>query len=135
MQKIGNCFIATENDVDKLEFNWGVIHILAKESMTGSGTFSFGHVVLQPGQGHVRHNHPTADEVIYVLSGEADQMLDDEPAVKVKAGDCIWIPKAVYHSTINKGSGPVILIVVYAPAGAEQALWDDPNVKITLPQG
>ena len=135
MQKIGNCFISTENDVDKLEFNWGVIHILAKESMTGSGTFSFGHVVLQPGQGHVRHNHPTADEVIYVLSGEADQMLDDEPAVKVKPGDCIWIPKAVYHSTINTGSEPVILIVVYAPAGAEQALWDDPNVKITLPQG
>ena len=135
MQKIGNCFIATENDVDKLEFNWGVIHILAKESMTGSGTFSFGHVVLQPGQGHVRHNHPTADEVIYVLSGEADQMLDDEPAVKVKPGDCIWIPKAVYHSTINKGSEPVILIVVYAPAGAEQALWDDPNVKITQSQG
>jgi oxalate decarboxylase/phosphoglucose isomerase-like protein (cupin superfamily) len=135
MQKIGNCFIATENDVDKLEFNWGVIHILAKESMTGSGTFSFGHVVLQPGQGHVRHNHTTADEVIYVLSGEADQMLDDEPAVKVKPGDCIWIPKAVYHSTINKGSEPVILIVVYAPAGAEQVLWDDPNVKITLSQG
>ena len=135
MQKIGNCFIATENEVDKLEFNWGVIHILAKESMTGSGTFSFGHVVLQPGQGHVRHNHPTADEVIYVLSGEADQMLDDEPAVKVKAGDCIWIPKAVYHSTINTVSEPVILIVVYAPAGAEQALWDDPNVKITRSQG
>src|SRR5262249_53350980 len=133
MQKIGNCFIATENDVDKLEFNWGVIHILAKENMTRSGTFSFGHVVLQPGQGHVRHNHPTADEVIYVLSGEADQMLDDESAVKVKPGDCIWIPKAVYHSTINKGSEPVILIVVYAPAGAEQVLWDDPNVKITLP--
>ncbi len=134
MQKIGSCFIATEHDVDKLEFNWGVIHILAKESMTGSGTFSFGHVVLQPGQGHVRHNHPTADEVIYVLSGEAEQMLDDEPAVKVKPGDCIWIPKAVYHSTINKGSDPVILIVVYSPAGAEQALWEDPDVKITLPQ-
>ena len=133
MQKIGTCFIATENDVEKLEFNWGVIHVLAKESMTGSGTFSFGHVVLQPGQGHVRHNHPTSDEVIYVLSGEADQMLDDEPAVRVKPGDCIWIPKAVYHSTINTGSEPVILLVVYAPAGAEQVLWDDPNVKITLP--
>ncbi len=134
MQKIGNCFIATENDVDKLEFDWGVIHILARESMSGSGTFSFGHVLLQPGQGHVRHNHPTADEVIYVLSGEADQMLDDKPAVRVKPGDCIWIPKAIYHSTINKGSEPVILIVVYSPAGAEQVLWDDPNVKITPSQ-
>jgi oxalate decarboxylase/phosphoglucose isomerase-like protein (cupin superfamily) len=133
MQKIGSCFIATENDVDKLEFDWGVIHILAREKMTGSKTFSFGHVVLQPGQGHVRHNHPSADEVIYVLSGEGEQMLDDRPAVMVKPGDCIWIPEGVYHSTINKGSQPMHLIVVYAPAGAEGVLWEDPNVKITAP--
>ena len=131
MQKIGNCFITQEQDVDKLEFDWGVIHMLAREEVTGGKTFSFGHVVLKPGQGHVRHNHPTADEVIYVLSGEADQMLDDQPAVPVRAGACIWIPQGVYHSTINTGTEPVHLIVVYAPAGAEQVLWDDPNVRIT----
>jgi oxalate decarboxylase/phosphoglucose isomerase-like protein (cupin superfamily) len=134
MQKIGSCFISTENDVDKLQFDWGVIHILAREKMTGSKTFSFGHVVLQPGKGHVRHNHPGADEVIYVLSGEGDQMLDDQPAVRVKPGDCIWIPKDVYHSTINQGSEPMILLVVYSPAGAEDALWQDPNVQITAPE-
>jgi oxalate decarboxylase/phosphoglucose isomerase-like protein (cupin superfamily) len=133
-RKIGTCFIATEQDVDKLEFDWGVIHMLAHEKITGGKTFSFGHVVLQPGQGHVRHNHPTADEVIYVLSGTADQMLDDQPAVPVKPGDCIWIPEGVYHSTINTGTDPVHLIVVYAPAGAEQVLWQDPTVRVTPPK-
>lgn len=134
MQKIGECLVTTQKDVDRLEFDWGVIHMLARENLTGSSSFSFGHVVLQPGKGHIRHNHPTADEVIYVLSGEADQMLDDQPAVPVRAGDCIWIPKGVYHSTINTGSDPLTLIVVYSPAGAEQVLWDDPAVSITPPQ-
>lgn len=133
MQKLGTCFITTTDDVEKLEFDWGIIHMLAQEKVTGGKTFSFGHVVLQPGKGHVRHNHPTADEVIYVVSGEAEQMLDDEEPVMIKPGDCIWIPQGVYHSTINKGSEPIHLIVVYAPAGAEGVLWEDPNVTITPP--
>lgn len=133
MKKIGACFITDTNSVDKLEFDWGVIHMLSEEKVTGGKTFSFGHVVLQPGKGHIRHNHPTADEVIYVVSGEAEQMLDDQPPVMIKAGDCLWIPKGVYHSTINRSSEPILLIVVYAPAGAEQVLREDPNVKITPP--
>ncbi len=135
MQTIGRCSVTTSSDVDTLTFNWGTIHMLATEQVTSGKTFSFGHVVLNPGQGHVRHNHPTADEVIYVLSGEADQMLDDQPPVPIKAGDCIWIPQGIYHSTINTGPEPIRLIVVYAPAGAEQVLWSDPAVTVTPPQG
>ena len=131
MQKIGTCTVTTTDDVDKLEFDWGVIHMLSEESVTGGQSFSFGHVVLAKGKGHVRHNHPTADEVIYVVSGEGDQMLDDAGTVKVTAGDCIWIPKGVYHSTVNIGDEPMVLLVVYAPAGAEQVLREDPTVKIT----
>jgi oxalate decarboxylase/phosphoglucose isomerase-like protein (cupin superfamily) len=87
--------------------------------------------VLAKGKGHGRHNHPTSDEVIYVVSGEGDQMLDDAGTVRVKPGDCIWIPKGVYHSTVNRGDEPMVLLVVYAPVGAELALRDDPTVKIT----
>ena len=133
MQKLGRCMITTKNDVDQLEFDWGIIHMLSEERVTGAKTFSFGVVSLQPGKGHVRHNHPDADEIIYVVSGEADQMLDDEPAVPVRAGDCIWIPEGIYHSTINTGDTPVQLIVIYAPAGAEGVLRQDPTVKITPP--
>ncbi len=133
MQTIGRCHVTTKKDVDKLEFDWGIIHMLAYEGATGGKTFSFGVVELQPGKGHIRHNHPTADEVIYVVSGEADQMLDDEEPIRIQAGDCIWIPRGIYHSTINRSTEPIQLIVVYSPAGAEQALWEDPNVKITPP--
>ncbi|MCI0713708.1 MAG: cupin domain-containing protein [Chloroflexi bacterium] len=133
MRTIGSCHITTTNDTDKIEFDWGVIHLLCEEPVTGGKTMSFGSVVLQAGQGHIRHNHPTADEIIYVVSGEADQMLDDEEPVRVKAGDCIWIPQGVYHSTINRSDEPIHLIVVYAPAGAEQVLREDPTVKITSP--
>lgn len=133
MKSIGRCTITRNEDVDRLEFDWGRIHMLSEERVTGAASFSFGHVELSTGQGHVRHNHPTADEVIFVLSGSGDQMLDDREPVPIAAGDCIWIPRGVYHSTVNRGAEPMALLVVYAPAGAEQALRSDPEVRIEPP--
>ncbi|MCA9835954.1 MAG: cupin domain-containing protein [Trueperaceae bacterium] len=133
MKTIGRCKITRNEDVDQLRFDWGTLHFLSDENATGAKSFSFGHVELAVGKGHVRHNHPDADEIIYVMSGEGDQMLDDEPAVHVKKGDSIWIPKGIYHSTINQGSEPMHLLVVYAPAGAEQVLWQDPGVTVLKP--
>ena len=135
MKRVGNCTVTRADDVDTLAFDWGKIHMLSEESVTGARSFSFGLVELAAGQGHVRHNHEGADEVIYVLSGEGEQMLDDKDTVPVKTGDCIWIPKGVYHSTVNRGKDAMRLIVVYAPAGAEQALREDSSVNIVPAEG
>lgn len=135
MKNIGTCTITRNEDVDQLQFDWGVIRMLSEERVTGATSFSFGYVELAEGKGHVRHNHPTADEIIYVLSGEGDQMLDDKDTARVTAGDCIWIPKGVYHSTVNRGNEPMRLIVVYAPAGAEQVLREDLTVTVIPPEG
>ena len=135
MKRVGNCTVTRADDVDTLAFDWGKIYMLSEARVTGAQSFSFGLVELTAGQGHVRHNHPDADEVIYFLSGEGEQMLDDKDTVPVKAGDCIWIPKGVYHSTVNRGEDAMRLIVVYAPAGAEQALRDDPAVEIIPAEG
>jgi oxalate decarboxylase/phosphoglucose isomerase-like protein (cupin superfamily) len=131
MKTIGRCKITRKEDVDQLEFDWGKLNFLSDEPTTGAKSFSFGVVELAVGKGHTRHNHPGVDEIIYVVSGEGDQMLDDQEPVRVKAGDSIWIPKDIYHSTINRGSEAMKLIVVYSPAGPEQLLRQDPAVKIT----
>jgi oxalate decarboxylase/phosphoglucose isomerase-like protein (cupin superfamily) len=90
--------------------------------------------VLQPGQGHERHNHPDADEILFILSGEGDQMLDDEEPVRVRAGASIYVPRGVYHSTMNAGWEPLRFVVVYAPAGPENVLRGLPGVRI-VPAG
>lgn len=134
MQKFNDCTITYNNDVDSLVFDWGTIHMLSEARVTGSKSISFGSVALEPGKGHARHNHPEADEIIYVVAGEGTQMLDDHEAVPVKPGACIWIPMGTYHSTVNTGSVTMQLVVAYIPAGAEQVLYKDPNVKI-IPAG
>ncbi len=130
MEKIGSCTIAYGQDVETLAFDWGNIKLLSEPKVTGGQTMTFGMVVVEPGKGHTRHNHPSADEVIFVISGEGEQMLDDEPPVMIRPGASVYIPRGVYHSTLNTGWEPLRLIVVYAPAGEEEVLRALPDVTI-----
>ena len=130
MEKIGSCTIVYGQDVDTLAFDWGDIKLLSEPRVTGGQTMTFGMVVVEPGKGHVRHNHPNADEIIFVISGEGEQMLDDEPPVLIRPGASVYIPRGVYHGTLNTGWEPLRLIVVYAPAGEEEVLRALPDVAV-----
>ncbi len=58
-------------------FDWGVIKWFVTPDDTAGANLTFGEVVLLPGKGHDRHNHPESEEILYVLAGEGEQMLDD----------------------------------------------------------
>jgi oxalate decarboxylase/phosphoglucose isomerase-like protein (cupin superfamily) len=119
MQQFGSAVLTRADDVDTLQFDWGALKMLSDPHSTGAESFSFGTVNIAPGTGHERHNHPDADEVIFVRSGTGMQMLDDEEPVAIGPGDCIFVPKGVYHATENTGWETLRLIVVYTPAGPE----------------
>lgn len=124
----------TAVDADKVatySFDWGIIKWLVSPDQTPGAGITFGEVILLPGQGHVRHNHPFSEEILYVLSGSGEQMVDDKAPFAVKPGDTIYIPTAIYHSTINTGWEPLRLLALYNPAGAERALLDLPDYRVT----
>lgn len=134
MDEIGPCTVAYADDVETLRFDWGDVTILSCPDRAGGPSMSFGTAGLEPGDGHERHNHPEADEILFILSGEGEQMLDDEEPVTVGPGAMIHIPRGVYHSTMNTGPEPLRFVVVYAPAGPENVLRGLPGVEI-VPAG
>ena len=134
MQRLGAGTITTTANVETLAFDWGTIHMLSEPQVTGAQRHSFGVTEVAPGGGHGRHNHPGAEEIIYVISGEGEQMVDDQPPVKIGPGSCVFIPDGIYHATHNTGSEPMRLIIVYAPAGAERLLREIPGCHV-LPPG
>ncbi|HEV8053783.1 MAG TPA: cupin domain-containing protein, partial [Candidatus Limnocylindrales bacterium] len=75
------------------------------------------------------HNHPDADEILYVLAGAGDQMVDDGEPFAVRPGQAIWVPEGAFHSTVNTGWEPLVLLAIYAPAGAEQVLKTLPDYR------
>lgn len=134
MQRLGAGAITYGEDVETLVFDWGKIKILSEPAVTEAERFSFGMVVLEPGKGHDRHNHPGSEEVIFVMSGEGEQMIDDQPPVHVRPGACIYVPADIYHSTLNTGWEPLRLLVVYAPAGPERLLREIPGCDVRPPE-
>lgn len=134
IQEVGTGRIVYSEDVESLVFDWGVLHFLSAPDITGAERFSFGVVELAQGKGHESHAHPGVEEIIYVMSGEGEQVVDNHPAVHVRPGAAIFVPPDVPHSTINTGTDRLVLIVVYAPAGSERELREMPECQV-LPPG
>jgi oxalate decarboxylase/phosphoglucose isomerase-like protein (cupin superfamily) len=128
-----NVFVYPDG-VDKFGFDWGQLSLTVGPEVNGAKTFSGGVVDLPSGKGHSRHNHPGSEEIIFVISGEGEQMVEDvegNPVVdKVRAGCTIFVPESRFHSTLNTGSGPMQLFVVYSPAGPERGLRELPDFRI-----
>jgi oxalate decarboxylase/phosphoglucose isomerase-like protein (cupin superfamily) len=111
-----------------------LIKPLVAKANTDNPAMSMLHVVLLPGKGHTRHNHPDADEILYILAGRGEQMVDDGKPFPVTAGQAVFIPTAAFHSTINTGWEPLSLLAIYGPAGAEEALRGLPDFQ-EIPPG
>lgn len=122
--------LVTPGDVTTMTFNWGSIKWFVTPHAIQGASSSLGEVIVSPGQGHARHNHPDADEVIYVISGEGRQMVDDGEPFAIKEGDSVYIQKGVWHSTDNTTWRPLRLIVTYTPGGEEKALEAAPDYRL-----
>jgi oxalate decarboxylase/phosphoglucose isomerase-like protein (cupin superfamily) len=117
------------NSIPTQTFEWGAIKWFVTPELTEGAGITFGEVVLQPGRGHDRHNHHESEEILYVLSGEGEQMLDDREPFAVKPGDTIYVPTGVFHSTRNTGWEPMRLLALYNPGGPEKVLEGLPDFQ------
>lgn len=126
-------------DVDAYGFEWGHLSVTLGPAVNGAKNFSAAVVTVPPGQGHARHNHPGAEEIIFILKGAGEQMVEDEagnPHVEqVGAGCTVFIPESRYHSTLNTGSEEMQIFVVYSPAGPEEVLKELPDFRLIPAKG
>lgn len=136
MSELSGARFVRPDDVETQVFDWGNIKWLSEPRVTATDRFSAGVVILEPGKGHARHNHPGVEEILYVVSGQGNQMIDlgAERWEPIAAGDLVHIPPDIYHSTVNSGWEPLKLIAIYSPPGPEAFLRTLPDCKI-VPAG
>jgi oxalate decarboxylase/phosphoglucose isomerase-like protein (cupin superfamily) len=121
-------------DVDAYGFDWGQLSVVLGPKVNGARNFSAAVVTVPPGKGHTRHNHPGAEEIIYVLDGQGEQMVEDEAGMPhtetVREGACVFIPESRFHSTLNTGVTAMKIFVVYSPTGPEEVLRELPDFHL-----
>ena len=97
---------------------------------------------MQPGKSHPFHRHPHREEIIYVLSGMAEQWCGDRCRI-LKPGDMVLIPKDEVHGTYNPFDTEVVFLAILSPAQADgpdvidvdhEPPWKDRRQRNPLPE-
>lgn len=70
---------------------------------------------LPPGEAHRFHFHPKMEEILYVLSGTAEQWVEREKKT-MSAGDSLYLPAGIIHGTYNVGSETLDFLAILSPA-------------------
>ena len=121
--------LVDRNSIPTWTFDWGIIKPLIATDNTEDGNCSLMHVILFPGKGHDRHNHPESDEILYILSGRGNQMVDDGEPFPVVPGDAVWIPKGVFHSTLNTSYETLVILANLRSGRSRGRAQDDPRLR------
>jgi quercetin dioxygenase-like cupin family protein len=81
---------------------------------------------MDPGRSHPFHHHPTREEIIYVLSGKAEQWCGGTYRI-LGPGEMVLIPQGEVHGTYNPFTEPLVFLAILSPAEAA----DPPVVDVS----
>ena len=68
---------------------------------------------------HPFHTHPTREEIIYILSGRAEQWIGKQHRI-LGPGEMVLIPKGEVHGTYNPFRERLVFLAILAPANAAE---------------
>lgn len=108
----------TRDKVEVEEIPWGPHHWMSRPGLTEAEHLLLVRVHMPPGHAHQFHRHPEMEEIIYVISGKAEQWVEDEHRI-LEPGEMAHIPKNVVHGTYNASDEPLIFLAILAPAEFE----------------
>jgi quercetin dioxygenase-like cupin family protein len=69
-------------------------------------------VDIGPDAAAVKHTHP-GEEIIFVLEGELEYQIEDQPPRTYHAGEALTVPAGAVHSVHNVGSGNAAELATY----------------------
>jgi oxalate decarboxylase/phosphoglucose isomerase-like protein (cupin superfamily) len=99
---------------------------LISRRLTNADTMMMGLAWLEPGQVHLLHNHPNANEWYYVMEGSARFTIGDETITGVP-GTAMYIPAGVSHKIVNDGQDTLQIAWGVDVAGMHdaQTVWEE----------
>lgn len=97
---------------------WGPHEWISRPDLTAAEQLLMVRVMMPPRRAHQFHRHPAMDEIIYVVSGTAEQWVDRESRL-LGPGDAAHIPANVVHGTYNAGDETLVFLAILSPARFE----------------
>ncbi|MEM9488340.1 MAG: cupin domain-containing protein [Myxococcota bacterium] len=108
--------------------------ILIDEDNTGNGAAAVSLVTVRGAVQLPAHRHETTSEVWYVLSGQGRVTGWDgvRGAVRIGAGDGVYMAPGVVHGLIHDGDAPLVMVQVHGPSGPQKQWKGQPPVDTVV---
>lgn len=98
----------------------GFVRCMLAASEIGSETpFSMGTQLVDPGCFVREHVHPDNEEVIFVLEGSGEALLDGVDKVPMVKGTCIFLGRGRAHRFEASAHGPMTFMWLMMPGGLD----------------
>jgi len=106
---------------DKVDFvsPWTLEEWLCRSDVVNNQELLMVRANMEPGRSHPFHNHPTREELIYIISGRAEQWVGKEHRV-LGPGEMAFIPMGEVHGTYNPFNERLVFLAILAPAKAAE---------------
>lgn len=105
----------TGDEMEVEELPWGPHEWLCRPGLTDAEKLQLVRVRMPPGKGHAFHRHPAMEEIIYVVSGRAEQWVE-RTSRTLGPGDTAHIPMDMVHATYNGGDETLVFLAILSPA-------------------
>lgn len=111
-------FVTAAEKVDFLS-PWTLEEWLCRGDIVNNEHLMLVRANMEPGRDHPFHCHPTREEVIYVISGKAEQWVGKEKRI-LGPGDIAFIPMGEVHGTYNPFDEKLVFLAILSPAKADE---------------
>ena len=114
----------TPAEAIRAQVPWAVEEWLCRSDVVQNEHLLMVRVNMEPGRAHAFHTHPTREELLYVLSGRAEQWVGKEHQV-LGPGEVAFVPMGEVHGTYNPFAEKLVFLAILSPAKApEPAIVD-----------
>jgi quercetin dioxygenase-like cupin family protein len=111
-------FVTAEEQVDHLS-PWTLEEWLCRSDIVNNQHLMLVRANMEPGRDHPFHSHPTREEIIYIISGRAEQWVGKEKRI-LKAGEMAFIPMGEVHGTYNPFDEKLVFLAILSPSDAPE---------------
>jgi len=106
---------------EKIDYKspWALEEWLCRSDIVDNKELMMVRANMEPFGSHPFHTHPTREEIIYVISGRAEQWVNGEKRI-LGPGEMVLVQKGEVHGTYNPFNERLVFLAILSPAVADE---------------
>ena len=109
----------TTADAVRFQSPWTLEEWLCRADVVKNEHLLLVRANMEPFRSHPFHNHPTREELIFIISGQAEQWVGKGHRI-LKPGEMAFIPMGEVHGTYNPFAEKLVFLAILSPAMADE---------------